>query len=73
MVPIVYIRKKVLNLKQSELAVIAGVSQATVSRWELGVFEPNRDELARIRNHVMGKGLPWNDSWFFDVPVIPAA
>lgn len=55
-----------LNLRQVEMAVIAGVTQATVSRWEKGQWEPNRDELARIRNHAISNGSSWKDAYFFN-------
>lgn len=65
---ILYIRKSVLKASQVELATIAGVSQGTVSKWEAGELEPDRGQLAKIRDHVTGLGLDWSDSWFFDAP-----
>lgn len=60
-----HIRKDFLKLTQSEMAVVTGVSQATVSRWETGELEPSRSELARIRDEAMRRNLSWNDSLFF--------
>jgi len=70
--PIEHIRKNVFHASQTELASIAGVTQATVSRWENGQFEPSREELARIRDEAMARGVEWNDGWFFDSPAEPA-
>lgn len=67
--PIEHIRRNVLGLRrQADFAVIAGVTQATVSRWENAEQEPSRDELARIRAEVISRHIPWDDSWFFEVP-----
>lgn len=66
--PIAHIRQNIFKLPQSEFAEIAGVKQPTVSRWENGEFEPNRDELGRIRDAARERGFVWNDAWFFDVP-----
>lgn len=62
-----HIRKK-LKLSQAELAEVAGVSQSTVSRWEQGKLEPNRDEMDRMRIKAAELNIPWDDSWFFEVP-----
>lgn len=65
-----FIRTKVLKLEQAPFAVIAGVSQPTVSRWEapdIKNSEPNREEMDRIRNAAIARGLEWNDSWFFQI------
>ncbi len=70
--PIEYIRTKVFRCTQSAFARIAGVGQGTVSRWENGEFEPSRDQLARIRDEAMRRGLAWSDEFFFK-PVPPAA
>lgn len=63
-----HIRKSVLDLSQAELAAIAGVSQGTVSKWENGELNPNRDEMARIRDEAHRRELAWEDSWFFETP-----
>lgn len=57
--------RQILNLPQNELAAIAGVSQATVCRWEKGQWEPNRDELHRIRDYALAEGFEWEDANFF--------
>lgn len=36
------------NMKQSELAVALGVSVATISNWERGVYEPDQNSLLRL-------------------------
>ena len=66
--PMEHIRRNVLGVTQSELAEIAKVNQGTVSRWENGDAEPRREELERIRNAVLAKGLPWDSDWFFHIP-----
>jgi DNA-binding transcriptional regulator YiaG len=66
--PIEHIRRNVFGVKQTEFAAIAGVTQATVSRWESREFEPTRLELDRIRVEAVARGLAWDDSWFFAVP-----
>ncbi len=69
--PIEHIRKRVFGASQSELAAIAGVTQATVSRWENDHFEPSREELGRIRDAARDRGLKWDDRWFFETPREP--
>lgn len=63
-----HIRKSVLSLSQAEIAAIASVSQGTVSKWENGDADPSRDEMARIRDAAIERGIPWDDSWFFETP-----
>jgi predicted transcriptional regulator len=63
-----HIRKDVLALSQSEMAVIAGVSQGTVSKWENGELDPSLDEMSRIRDEAMSRGVTWDDRWFFAAP-----
>lgn len=63
--------RQILNLRQKEMAAIAHVSQATVCRWEQGEWEPNRDELARIRSYAIQNGAFWKDAYFFVAPEKP--
>lgn len=68
------IRKQVFGVTQQEFAVIAGVKQSTVSRWEAGVA-PTLNEMQTIRDAAASRNLPWDDRWFFDagsVPVVAA-
>jgi DNA-binding transcriptional regulator YiaG len=63
-----YIRTKVFDVKQAPFAEIAGVSQPTISRWEEESqpgSQPSREEMARIREEAIKRGLNWNDGWFF--------
>lgn len=63
-----YIRTRIFKLKQGPFAVVAGVSQPTISRWEAADCkgsEPSRDEMDNIRKEAIKRGLEWNDSWFF--------
>ena len=62
---LVRIRKDVFSVTQAEMGVIAGVPQATISRWEAGLLEPSLTELARIRSEALRRGVAWDDSWFF--------
>jgi len=66
--PIRYIRTNVFKVSQAEFAEIAKVRQGSVSRWENGV-SPSLEEMKNIRDAAKVRGIPWNDSWFFDVPV----
>lgn len=59
------IRKNVFGITQAEMARIAGVAQAQVSRWEHGLREPRLAELRRIRAAAIKRGLAWDDRWFF--------
>lgn len=68
MQPITHIRKNVFGLTQAAFAEVAGTTQATVSRWENGEFEPNRDDLERIRSAARERQLAWDDSLFFEAP-----
>lgn len=68
MVPIEYIRKKIFKLNQTEFAAIAGVTQATVSRWKAGDFKPGQEEMERIRAEAFARDIAWDDRWFFAVP-----
>jgi len=68
MTPMLRVRKNFLGLSQAKLARIAKVSQGTVSKWEAGELEPDRYQLARIRNAIQGRGIEWDDRWFFEAP-----
>lgn len=59
------IRKNVFKVTQSEFSVVAGVTQATVSRWENGVA-PSLDEMRAIREAAANRGIAWDDSFFFE-------
>jgi transcriptional regulator with XRE-family HTH domain len=63
-----HIREKVMGLKQKPFAEIAGVSQATVSRWETGELEPDRDNMERIRSAAIERGLELDYASFFKAP-----
>jgi transcriptional regulator with XRE-family HTH domain len=59
------IRSEIFQVTQEEMAVIAGVEQATVSRWETGVNEPSLRHLKRIRAEAHRRRLQWDDKWLF--------
>ena len=69
---ITHIRKKVFRLTQQEFAVIAGVQQSMVSRWENGHAAPTLDEMARIREAAGARKIRWSDKFFFEAPARPA-
>lgn len=62
-----HIRTKIFGLTQSEFAAIAGVTQASVSRWEGGV-SPSLDDMRAIRAAAETRGVKWEDRFFFDMP-----
>jgi DNA-binding transcriptional regulator YiaG len=66
MSPILQLRKRVFGISQAELASIANTSQGTVSKWEAGELEPDREQLALIRSAAHERGLEWSDAWFFE-------
>lgn len=59
-----FIRSEVFGVTQAEFAVLSGVTQATVSRWESG-GSPNLEELRAIRDAALKRGIEWQDEWFF--------
>lgn len=60
-----HIRKSLFGLTQAEFAEIAGVGQATVSRWENGVA-PSLEEMQAIRRAAFARNMEWNDRVFFE-------
>ncbi|WP_168286498.1 helix-turn-helix domain-containing protein [Rhizobium laguerreae] len=62
-----HIRKNIFKVTQAEFSVIAGVTQATVSRWENGVA-PSLDEMMAIRAAAEARKIKWNDRLFFETP-----
>ena len=70
--PMKIIRLAVLDISQGQMAKIANTTQATVSRWEAGVLEPDRLQMEAIRAAALERGIDWQDNWFFDAKNIPA-
>jgi len=68
MSPIKHIRKHLFGVSQAAFAEIAGTTQASVSRWEMGELTPGMAEMARIREAARCLGVPWEDRLFFEVP-----
>ncbi|MGX5719887.1 helix-turn-helix domain-containing protein [Shinella zoogloeoides] len=62
-----HIRTKVFELTQAEFASLAGVTQASVSRWEKGVA-PSLDEMKAIRRAAEERNIEWDDKFFFETP-----
>lgn len=67
------IRRKVLKVTQAEMADIAGVKQATISRWEEGKFTPSLSYIMAIkaavadRAEAAGFASPWKDEWLVEL------
>jgi DNA-binding XRE family transcriptional regulator len=61
-----HIRTTVFDATQVEMAAIAGVRQATISRWESGECTPSLTALRRIRAEARRRGCNWNDSWLLE-------
>jgi len=59
------IRKTLFRVSQAKFGEIAGVTQATVSRWETGILAPSLLELDRIRASARQKGLKLKAEDFF--------
>lgn len=71
--PLLHIRRDILGYTQQEMAEVAGVRQATVSRWESEGLAPSLPQMRRIRNEALRLGRKWDDRWFFEVPKESAA
>ena len=68
MSPMLFLRKNVLKVTQTEMGRLTGTSQATVSRWEAGELEPNISQLRAVRDAAFAAGVEWNDSWLLEPP-----
>ena len=73
MLPIEHIRKVRFQVSQAVFATIAGTTQASVSRWERGIQAPDLDEMGRIRQGAVERGIAWDDRWFFEPPTEASA
>lgn len=65
-----HIRKNIFKVSQADFAALAGVTQATVSRWEddENGAAPSLSEMAAIRAAAIERKLPWGDALFFEAP-----
>lgn len=66
-----HLRENVFKTTQSQFALILGVSNSQVSRWESGQQEPGWEPLARLRAFAHLAHLEWRDEWLFEVPPAP--
>lgn len=57
-----HIRCKLFGVTQEEMAKIAGVRQATISRWEAGLTDPSLRHMRRIRSEARKRRLAWDDA-----------
>src|SRR5271163_4748796 len=55
-------RRAAQSLSQAEVAARIGVSQATISTWERGRFQPDDVQLDRLRNIFDGLADPQKES-----------
>lgn len=70
MTPARYIRESIFGIPtQHQFAAMLGYSQANISRFESDRL--SREAQERIRDLAKGRGIKWNDSWFFEVPGQP--
>lgn len=60
-----HIRREIFKVTQAEFAALAGVTQASVSRWETGTA-PSLDDMQSIRRAAADRGIEWQDEWFFE-------
>lgn len=74
MTPMQYIRICVFKVaSQEEFAEMLGYSQAHISRMETGSYPISRGAQDAIRDLAQKRMIPWNNSWFFEVPPVPAS
>lgn len=66
MKPIEQIRREVFSVTQAEFAGLAGVTQATVARWESGELSPRQEHMQAIRREAKRRRLKLRDSMFFE-------
>jgi DNA-binding transcriptional regulator YiaG len=71
--PMAHIRRNVFGLTQEGFAQALGVTQPTISKWETEGLQPDRAEMAQIRQMAADKGLKWDDRWFWEVPQVDTA
>lgn len=70
---ILFLRRRIFKVNQAEFARLAGVGQATVSRWENGETSPSLESLRTIRAEATRRSIPWDHEWLFGVLPAEAA
>lgn len=69
--PAAWIRTAVFGVAtQKEFADLLGFRQATISRAETGAQRISTEMQQRIRDLAEGMGIPWDNNWFFSIPVM---
>lgn len=58
--------RNLLEMTQTEFGELAGVHQLTVTRWENGVYAPNKDNVARIRKALGEEALAKIDAFIYE-------
>lgn len=64
MTPLLQIRLS-FGKTQAAMAAIAGVDQATWSRWERAMLDPTLAQIARVRAYALRHGIEWSDGELF--------
>lgn len=57
--------RKLLSLSQAALGAVGGTTQATVSRWEKGELQPDREQIAKIIIYAKSIGVEITPEDFF--------
>jgi transcriptional regulator with XRE-family HTH domain len=63
-----FAQKCVLRCSQVEFGNLVGASRSTVANWISGKTSPTFHHIQAARDEIIKRGLPWNDSWWFDPP-----
>lgn len=67
MTPLIYIRKRVFQMNQTEFGNLLGCTQSNISASERKDVI-SHDLQKAIRQEAKRLELQWDDAWFFEVP-----